>query len=79
MARIKKRMLWRDILATFKKSRGRFLSIACLIALGSFALVGLKVAGPDMRETSASYFAPMTWPTSPSSAAWASTRMMPRI
>lgn len=57
MARTKKRMLWRDILATFKKSRGRFLSIACLIALGSFALVGLKVAGPDMRETSASYFA----------------------
>ena len=57
MARTKKRMLWRDILATFKKSRGRFLSIACLIALGSFALVGLKVAGPDMRKTSASYFA----------------------
>ena len=57
MARTKRRMLWRDILATFKKSRGRFLSIACLIALGSFALVGLKVAGPDMRETSASYFA----------------------
>ena len=57
MARTKKRMLWRDILATFKKSRGRFLSIACLIALGSFALVGLKVAGPDMRETSASYLA----------------------
>ena len=54
MARTKKRMLWRDILVTFKKSRGRFLSIACLIALGSFALVGLKVAGPDMRETSAS-------------------------
>lgn len=57
MARTKRRMLWRDILATFKKSRGRFLSIACLIALGSFALVGLRVAGPDMRETSASYFA----------------------
>ena len=49
-------MLWRDILATFKKSKGRFCSIVCLIALGSFALVGLKVAGPDMRETSGAYF-----------------------
>ncbi len=56
MARSKKRMLWRDILATFRKSKGRFLSIVCLIALGSFALVGLKVAGPDMRETSGAYF-----------------------
>ena len=56
LARTKKTMLWRDILATFKKSRGRFLSIVCLIALGSFALVGLKVAGPDMRATSGEYF-----------------------
>ena len=53
----KKKMLWRDIFATFKKSKGRFLSIVCLIALGSFALVGLKVAGPDMRATSSGYFA----------------------
>ena len=52
----KKKMLWRDIRATFKKSKGRFLSIVCLIALGSFALVGLKVAGPDMRVTSSGYF-----------------------
>ena len=56
MARVKKTMLWRDVLATFKKSRGRFCSIVCLIALGSFALVGLKVAGPDMRATSARFF-----------------------
>lgn len=51
-----KKMLWRDIRATFKKSKGRFLSIVCLIMLGSFALVGLKVAGPDMRATSSGYF-----------------------
>ncbi len=57
MARIRKKKLWRDILATFRKSKGRFFSIVCLIALGSFALVGLKVAGPDMRETSSGYFA----------------------
>lgn len=56
MARVKKTMLWRDVLATFKKSKGRFCSIVCLIALGSFALVGLKVAGPDMRATSARFF-----------------------
>ncbi len=55
MARISKKMLWRDILHTFGKSRGRFISIAALIALGSFALVGLKVAGPDMRSTAANY------------------------
>ena len=56
MAHYKKKQLWHDILATFKKSRGRFISILCLIALGSFALVGLKVAGPDMRLTSSGYF-----------------------
>ena len=56
MALVKKKMLWRDIAATFRKSRGRFLSIACLIALGSFALVGLKVTGPDMRATGEHYF-----------------------
>ncbi len=55
MARTTKKMLWRDILHTFKKSRGRFLSIVALIALGSFALVGLKVAGPDMRATADHY------------------------
>ncbi len=56
MAHYKKKQLWHDILATFKKSKGRFVSIVCLIALGSFALVGLKVAGPDMRATSSEYF-----------------------
>ncbi len=56
MARYKKKQLRRDILATFSKSKGRFVSIVCLIALGSFALVGLKVAGPDMRVTSGEYF-----------------------
>lgn len=52
-----KRMLWKDIRSTFKKSRGRYFSIVALLALGAFALVGLKVAGPDMRATSGDYFA----------------------
>ncbi len=37
-------------------SKGRFLSIVALVALGSFALVGLLVAGPDMRAASRAYF-----------------------
>lgn len=49
-------MLFKDIRKCFSKSKGRFISIMCLMALGSFALVGLKVAGPDMRETGRHYF-----------------------
>ena len=56
-ARAPKRMLWRDIRRTVARSRGRFISIVLLMALGSFALVGLKVAGPDMRATGETYFA----------------------
>ena len=53
---MKKRALAKDIRKSFSKSMGRFLSILCLIALGSFALVGLQVAGPDMRATGRTYF-----------------------
>jgi len=53
---MKKKALNRDIKKSFSKSKGRFVSIACLIALGSFALVGLQVTGPDMRKTSSDYF-----------------------
>ncbi len=52
---MKKKALNRDIQKSFAKSKGRFISIACLIALGSFALVGLQVTGPDMRKTSSDY------------------------
>ncbi|OUP08430.1 FtsX-like permease family protein [Collinsella sp. An2] len=51
-----KHMLWRDIRRTVGRSRGRFVSIVLLMALGSFALVGLKAAGPDMRATGERYF-----------------------
>ena len=53
---MKKKALGKDIRKSFSKSMGRFVSIMCLIALGSFALVGLQVAGPDMRETGRRYF-----------------------
>ena len=56
MNRVKKKTLWRDIKKCFSKSKGRFISILCLVALGSFALVGLQVAGPDMRQTGEHYF-----------------------
>ncbi|WEV53375.1 FtsX-like permease family protein [Bifidobacterium sp. ESL0704] len=52
-----KRMLWHDIWQAFSKSKGRFFSIVCLVALGSYALVGLMVSGPDMRDTGNAYFA----------------------
>lgn len=53
---MKKKTLWKDIKKCFLKSKGRFFSILCLVALGSFALVGLKVSGPDMRKTGENYF-----------------------
>ncbi len=53
---MKKKALWKEIHTCFSKSKGRFFSILCLVALGSFALVGLQVAGPDMRQTGESYF-----------------------
>lgn len=51
-----KRILWKDIRQTLSGSIGRFVSIVCLMALGSFALVGLKVAGPDMQATGAEFY-----------------------
>lgn len=51
-----KRILWKDIRQTLSGSIGRFVSIVCLMALGSFALVGLKVARPDMQATGAEFY-----------------------
>ena len=52
----RKRILWKDIRQSFAKSKWRFISIMCLMALGSFALVGLKVTGPDMRSIGSEFF-----------------------
>ncbi|MFC6316229.1 FtsX-like permease family protein [Lapidilactobacillus achengensis] len=51
-----KRVLWKDILRSFTHSKGRFFSIMGLMMLGAFALVGLKVTGPDMRAAGTDYF-----------------------
>lgn len=53
---LKKKILRKDIRQSFIHSWGRFFSILCLMALGSFALVGLKVTGPNMRTTTENYF-----------------------
>lgn len=52
---MKKKMLWKDVFKSISKSKGRFFSIFGLMLLGSFALVGLKVTGPDMRATGENY------------------------
>lgn len=54
---MKKKKLWKDIFKSIAKSKGRFVSIMGLMLLGSFALVGLKVTGPDMRATGEDYSA----------------------
>ena len=51
-----KSALWKDVWRSIAHSKGRFISIMLLMALGSFALVGLFVAGPDMRATGEAYF-----------------------
>ena len=52
----RKTALRRDFIRSILHSKGRFLSIVGLMALGSFALVGLLVAGPDMRAAARAYF-----------------------
>ncbi len=52
----RKTALWKDVRRSISHSKGRFVSIMLLMALGSFALVGLFVAGPDMRATATAYF-----------------------
>lgn len=52
----KKTAMWKDVWRAIAHSKGRFVSIMLLMMLGSFALVGLYVAGPDMRATGKAYF-----------------------
>ena len=52
----RKAALSKDLWRSIAHSKGRFASILLLVALGTFALVGLYVAGPDMRATGRAYF-----------------------
>lgn len=51
-----KKTYWKDVRTSFSDSKGRVISIASLMALGSFALVGLKVTTPNMQETGQHFF-----------------------
>lgn len=53
---MKTKALHKDIRKSITHSMGRFISIMLLMLLGSFALVGLFVTGPNMRETGTHYF-----------------------
>ena len=52
---MKKKTFWKDIRKSIISSKARFLSIMLLMALGSFALVGLKVATPNMQTSANDY------------------------
>ncbi|MBC1400763.1 FtsX-like permease family protein [Listeria booriae] len=51
-----KKALWKDIWREIAKSKGRFISIFLLIALGVAFFVGLKATGPDMINTTDKYY-----------------------
>jgi len=52
---MKRKTYWKDLVQSFTGSKGRFLSILTLMMLGSLALVGLKVASPNMERTAWDY------------------------
>ncbi len=54
--KIRTRQLNKDIKRSITGSMGRFLSIFSLMLLGVFVFIGLKVAGPDMRETADKFY-----------------------
>lgn len=52
---MKRKTYWKDLLQSFTGSKGRFISILTLMMLGSLAVVGLKVASPNMERTAWDY------------------------
>lgn len=46
----------KDLFHSFLKSKGTVISIVSLMALGAFALVGLKVMTPNMHKTAENFF-----------------------
>ena len=51
-----KKILWKDAFQAITSSLGRFIAIFLLMMLGSFTLIGLKITGPDMRETATDFY-----------------------
>lgn len=50
-----KKVYWKDVRQAVSSSKGRFLSIFSLMAIGALALVGLKVTSPNMERTAQTY------------------------
>lgn len=50
-----KKIIWKNFWESIKHTKGQFLSIMGLMMIGAFALVGLIVTGPDMRDTGNHY------------------------
>ena len=51
-----KNAFMKDVLKDIKKSKGRFLSIFAIIALGVAFFSGIKVAPIDMKNTADKYY-----------------------
>ena len=51
-----KNALWKDIFRDIKKSKGRFISIASIIALGVALFSGVKMAPIDMKGSADKYY-----------------------
>lgn len=51
-----KQILWKDAWQAIPRSFGRFIAISLLMLLGTFAFIGLKITGPDMRQTALDFF-----------------------
>ena len=54
---MKKQLLWRDAWQAIGRTKGRFIAIFLLMAVASLTLVGLKMTGPDMRQTARHFYA----------------------
>lgn len=48
--------LWKDALSSLNHSWGRFIGIMLLMAVSAFTFIGLKMAGPDMKNTAQTYY-----------------------
>lgn len=51
-----KSALWKDILREIRKTKGRFISIMMIVAIGVAFFAGVKGSVPDMKYTADKYF-----------------------
>ncbi len=53
---IMKNVLWKDIFRDIKRTKGKFISIASIIALGVMLFSGVKIAPINMKATADKYY-----------------------